>query len=316
MAASARLTALGQYAPGFAGVVGLPAFKEPALAFGLLCDGQPEIPLESWLRLAPSMGLADVITADTTFDQLAGPHDDFSDSSGDDTPRVISFDNFARYVRRLEAKASPGSVNVGGMMVGKGGTADDILAGSLVAADECVLLAGGIPAYGVFDMSTTPRTSGSLILTTHALYWRPAKLRQLLNGGGSGLRCFELRCAPDTNQPLWRLEPCRVGPFGLAVTDTAMRLISGAREGSCNAQASVMFNFPSLGQHAKHRDEFCAALAEVSAAHSFCHLRLGLESGLLAPPVLHALCGCTARHRAARGLAQDNGDDSVHKVGR
>ena len=44
---------------------------------------------------------------------------------------------------------------------------------------EQVLMAGGVPSYLVQDMTTTPSTSGSLILTTHALYWRPNKIRRI-----------------------------------------------------------------------------------------------------------------------------------------
>jgi len=44
---------------------------------------------------------------------------------------------------------------------------------------EQVLMAGGVPSYLVQDMTTTPSTSGTLILTTHALYWSPNKMRRI-----------------------------------------------------------------------------------------------------------------------------------------
>jgi hypothetical protein len=73
------------------------------------------------------MGLADFITADHTFDQLA-------DESADDD-RTISPDVFSRYCERISAKSSPGAAKVGGV---RGISADRILEGATLSADERV----------------------------------------------------------------------------------------------------------------------------------------------------------------------------------
>ena len=67
-----------------------------------------------------------------------------------------------------------------------------------------VLMAGGVPSYLVHDMTTTPRTSGTLILTTHALYWRPNVMRQIFSRSSEKsakgkLKRFELRHTTTTS---------------------------------------------------------------------------------------------------------------------
>ena len=222
-------------APGFAGATDLPASRDPALAFRVMRDEHhkggdspaaaqrrlPGVSLENWMRLAPVMGLADFITADATFDQLASVED------GPEDERVISEDVFTRYCERIGAKSKPGTAKVGGMR--KGATAATILEGAMLSADEKVLLAGGMPLYVVQDMTTTPRTSGTIILTTHALYWRPNRLRPAIGKAKPGevrgkLKRFDLLRAAKPGEELdggeWLVEASRAGPFGLGVTDT------------------------------------------------------------------------------------------------
>jgi len=104
-------------APGFAGTTDLAACKEPARAFRLLYDASKAadgnhtrqgISMEGWVRFAPTMGLADVITADTTFDQLASVDDG-------DEERTISAEVLHKYIERIRSKSSPGSAKVGGV---------------------------------------------------------------------------------------------------------------------------------------------------------------------------------------------------------
>jgi hypothetical protein len=90
------------------------------------------VTLEEWVRLAPNMGLADVITADSTFEQLAS-HD------ADET-RCISAEVLARYCERILAKASPGAALIGGVM--KSTSAASLLDGVKLSDDEQVLTAG------------------------------------------------------------------------------------------------------------------------------------------------------------------------------
>jgi hypothetical protein len=56
--------------------------------------------------------------------------------------------------------------------------------------------AGGVPSYVVQDLNTTPRTSGTLILTTHALYWRPSALRQVFTKVGCAIAACS-SCMPQ-----------------------------------------------------------------------------------------------------------------------
>jgi hypothetical protein len=58
--------------------------------------------MEGWVKLAPTMGLSDFITADATFDQLAS-----LDESADDE-RSIKYEVLNKYCERITSKAAPG----------------------------------------------------------------------------------------------------------------------------------------------------------------------------------------------------------------
>jgi hypothetical protein len=134
---------------------------------------------------------------------------------------------------------------------------------------ERVLIAAGMPAYAVQDMGSTPRTNGTLLLTTHALWWRPAGLRTLFKSAPRWRRYgLMLPRSAATEDIQWGVEACLAGPFGLGVMDTALRLraVAGGGGQDPSQQRSIIFNFPL---HQKHRDSFLAAIAEVQAAHAF-----------------------------------------------
>jgi hypothetical protein len=166
-----------------------------------------------------------------TFDQLAGARAPGATAAG--APQ-ISLAVFEAYVGRIRAKAKPGEACVGGVLDQH--TPDHIIR-ELVVAGERVVMAGGAPSYVVQDMNATPRTSGTLILTTHALYWQQsAGLRRPMKG--KQLKRFDLlnRGAPAAGSTLdgvlprgglwaWHAEACRAGPFGLGV---AVGLVSVA----------------------------------------------------------------------------------------
>jgi hypothetical protein len=82
--------------------------------------GSGGVELEQWLRMAPLMGLADVVTAGTTFAMLAEPPQTASASVA-----AIPFRTFAKYVERVGAKCTPGAELVGGL--GSSATADELL---------------------------------------------------------------------------------------------------------------------------------------------------------------------------------------------
>lgn len=82
-------------------------------------------------------------------------------------------------------------------------------------------MAGGWPSYAVQDMSTTPRTSGTIILTTDAVYFRS-------NLSTTNNRRYEL-CAGERR---WAAERCRTGPFGMGATDTGTRPELFIRQGT------------------------------------------------------------------------------------
>ena len=140
-------------APGFAGAADLPACREPSVAFQLLCNGGASgdghaqtahgISLQGWVRLAPTMGLADFITADHAFDQLA-------DESPDDD-RTISAETFARYCERISAKSTPGAAKVGGV---RGISAERILEGAMLSAERVRGEGGMRFAQGVASTNT------------------------------------------------------------------------------------------------------------------------------------------------------------------
>jgi len=71
--------------------------------------------MEKWVQLAPPMGLADFITADATFDQLATADDNAEEE------RTIKADVLARYCERICSKSAPGAAKVGGVRFGRGG---------------------------------------------------------------------------------------------------------------------------------------------------------------------------------------------------
>ena len=73
------------------------------------------IRMEKWVQLAPPMGLADFITADATFDQLATADDNAEEE------RTIKADVLARYCERICSKSAPGAAKVGGVRFGRGG---------------------------------------------------------------------------------------------------------------------------------------------------------------------------------------------------
>lgn len=294
--------------PGFSSAPAeLPACRDPQQAFQLLCADsgaeQPGMTERSWLRLAPTLGMADVITARSTFRLLARRAAGEEAASAE---RTICMTTFAMYAARMQEKSSPGTDHVGGWM--KGESADSILQSATVelADGERVLLAGGMPAYAIQDMVTKfSRTNGSLVLTTHALYWRPSWR------GKQKLRRFELLPAASSasGELQWTVTDYRAGPLGLGVMDTALRLTQygalldepepeSASEPDPSAAAQV-FNFPL---HAKHRDAFLCAVEEVVAAHAFARERLGSTAGL-PPAVTEAVLGSVVRYRAASGLA-------------
>jgi hypothetical protein len=128
------------------------------------------VALRQWLRLAPTMGLADLVTAESTFQLLA------KQEEGSTSSPSIRLTSLALYAARIEEKGAPAADHVSGWLHGE--SADSILeeAEPGLADGEVVLLSGGMPQFAVHDMNTTPRTNGSLILTTHAIYWRPSKL--------------------------------------------------------------------------------------------------------------------------------------------
>jgi hypothetical protein len=299
-------------APGFAGAYDLPACRDPAQAFRFLCEptargGQqqyPGISLSSWVRLAPGMGLADFITADATFDQLANVDEELSIDE-----RFLSEEVFTRYCERISAKSWPGAAKVGGGAFRKSNTADNLLKGSMLSQDEKVLMAGGVPSYLVQDMTTTPRSSGTLILTTHALYWRPNSLTRQAMGkikaGGGNVKCLPLY---HTEGGEWLIESCSAGPFGLGVTDTALRirrrLSLSDTEALGKPETCLRFNFP---MNTEIRDTFLAGISEVLAVHAFCVRNLAQPPGVLPPAVTTALLGAIVRHRAARALDSHGG---------
>ena len=252
----------------------LPACRDPRQAFQLLCDSGDHsagasrgIALGGWLRLSPTMGLADLVTADSTFEQLSSSSSAESSgggpAAGQQEQPTIAFETFEKYVNRIAEKASPGSNSVGGWI--DQASADSVLATSGVelAEGECVVMAGGAPSYAIHDMITTPRTAGCLILTTHALYWRTSGLRKMLQQ--ARIRRFEL--LPQGEVPAWVAEEYRYGPMGLGLTDMALRLSrqrGGARpaasDGSTASEHEAIFNFPL---HAGHRSLFVHAITEV-----------------------------------------------------
>jgi hypothetical protein len=147
-----------------------------------------------------------------------------------------------------------------------------------------VLMAGGVPSYLVHDMTTTPRTSGTLILTTHALYWRPNVMRQIFSRSSEKsakgkLKRFELRHTTTTStvdeaqaQSEWQIEAIRSGPFGLGVTDTAMRIRCCRRNiDGRTVETELRFNFP---MNTELRDTFVASVTEVVGPHPCTHLHL------------------------------------------
>ena len=310
-------------APGFATATAeLPACANPRQAFELLCDaaddegvdavGSKGVTLAGWLRLSATLGVADLVTADSTFDQL-------SSSAVVDDPSVtppipiLSFEVFEKYVSRIAEKAAPGASSVGGWI--DQSSADAVLQAEEVtlATDERVLMAGGVPAYAVLDMVTTPRSGGALILTSHALYWRPSGLRKMLSN--TKIRRFEL--LPKGQVPPWVAEAYRTGPMGLGVTDTSLRLTRarmGARDtggGGVAEDHEAVFNFPL---HQGHRDLFIHAIGEVVAAHSFSVKRLGHEEGTLCPAVSQGMIGSLIRCRAARGIVSSEREEGLVRL--
>ena len=120
--------------PGFSSAgADLPAARDPKQAHELLCAAASSgsgpssgsaaaggIALRQWLRLAPTMGLADLVTAESTFQLLAKLEE------GDElaAPR-ISLTSLALYSARIEEKAAPGADHVSGWL--HGDSADSIL---------------------------------------------------------------------------------------------------------------------------------------------------------------------------------------------
>jgi hypothetical protein len=174
-------------------------------------------------------------------------------------------------------------------------------------------MAGGIPSYLVQDMTTTPRTSGTIILTTHALYWRQnSSIRQRVSSKIGGepvkLKKFELLYTPpqgDEVESEWHVEACRAGPWGLGVTDSGLRIRRHGRgkDGKV-ADFELRYNFP---MNTELRDTFVAAVVEVLAAHAFSVKRLNQPPGVLPPAVSAAVVGAVVRQRAARSLASHGG---------
>ena len=176
-----------------------------------------------------------------------------------------------------------------------------------------VLMAGGIPSYLVQDMTTTPRTSGTIILTTHALYWRQnSSIRQRvaskMGGDMAKLKKIELlytRSQGDDLEGEWHVEACRAGPWGLGVTDSGLKIRRRGRgKDGRMADFELRYNFPV---NTELRDTFVAAVMEVLAAHAFSVKRLHQPPGVLPPAVSAALVGSVVRQRAARSLASHGG---------
>eukprot|EP01047_Picozoa_sp_COSAG01_P005847 COSAG01_NODE_205_length_22070_cov_106.423877_4_plen_438_part_00 len=289
-------TPQGQGLPGLGGCVGLAACRDPQRTFEALGGGNSAdedaedaggstaacadhiismraegtrrgvgsdgVELEQWLRMAPLMGLADVVTAGTTFAMLAEPPQTASASVA-----AIPFRTFAKYVERVGAKCTPGAELVGG--IGSSATADELLSeavaqhyhaaqrgagqglfrqgfaesggGAVAEFGERVLIAAGMPAYAVQDMASTPRTNGTLLLTTHALWWRPAGLRTLFKSAPRWRRYgLMLPRSAATEDTQWGAEACLAGPFGLGVMDTALRLRAVAGGGGGRTRRSRM----------------------------------------------------------------------------
>ena len=262
-------------APGFAGATLVPACSQPDESFLFLAgDTAQSISRQRWEDLAPGMGLADVITAHTTFDQLANEGEGEGKEEEDDDC-TISEAVFKKYCGRIHNKARPGETRVGGVETnfGAGCSADEMLAKHL-SAGEKVLIAGGVPSYLVQDMTKTPRTSGTLILTTHALYWRQHFATTRKHG--------EVKCHKFGVAGAWCVEPCRAGPFGLGVTDTCLKLhLTGT-----GTQTLLRFNFP---MNTEIRDTWVAGLKEVLAAHAFCVDQLAQPLGVVPPAVSSSL---------------------------
>ena len=182
-------------------------------------------------------------------------------------------------------------------------------------------MAGGVPSYLVQDMNTTPRSSGTIILTTHALYWRPHGLRSHSASEDERLRRYALdhTFLDDHDSDEWLVEPCRTGPFGLGVTDTGLHVRQSRRSdnilavtslpASTTAPTDLRFNFP---MNTELRDTFVSGVTEVLAAHAFCVKWLGQAAGVLTPPVTAALVGAVVRQRAARSLG-DGGKGSQNR---
>lgn len=294
-----------EHAPGFAAAHReMLACRLPRQAFASFrqhsnepADGRG-IELEDWVRLAPTVGLADVLTADAMFDQLCS--NDVGRGNGSTLNPAITFETFEKYARRIAEKSCPGASPVGGWI--DQGSADSVLAETELGEGEVVLLAGGAPSYAIHDMITTPRTAGCLILTTHALYWRPSGLRKMLSHGVQ-IRRFEL--LPQDGIAGWVAEEHCYGPLGLGITDMALRLSrkrGGAQPSTADdapAEHEAIFNFPL---HAEQRSVFVLAIAEVVAAHAFCDKHLGMPSGVLCSAVTQGLFGSLVRYRAARNV--------------
>ena len=262
-------------APGFAGATLVPACSQPDESFLFLAgDTAQSISRQRWEDLAPEMGLASVITAHTTFDQLANEGEGQGQDEEDDDC-TISEAVFKKYCERILNKARPGDTRVGGVETnfGAGCSADEMLAKHL-SAGEKVLIAGGVPSYLVQDMTKTPRTSGTLILTTHALYWRQHFATTRKHG--------EVKCHKFGVAGAWCVEPCRAGPFGLGVTDTCLKLhLTGT-----GPETLLRFNFP---MNTEIRDTWVAGLKEVLAAHAFCVDQLAQPIGVVPPAVSSSL---------------------------
>lgn len=123
------------------------------------------------------------------------------------------------------------------------------------------------------------------------------------------LKRYELRhtmpAGDETAQGEWLIEDIRAGPFGLGVTDSALRVRHRRRRGDGSMAETVLrFNFP---MNTVLRDTFVAGLTEVLAAHAFCAKRLRQPDGTLPPAVNIALHGAIVRQRAARALGSHGG---------
>ena len=117
-------------APGFAGSTLVPACSQPDESFLFLAgDTAQSISRQRWEDMAPGMGLADVITAHTTFDQLANEGEGEGKEEEDDDC-TISEAVFKKYCGRIHNKARPGETRVGGVETnfGAGCSADEMLA--------------------------------------------------------------------------------------------------------------------------------------------------------------------------------------------